>query len=323
VGEGGSKVSLTGESLKRQNKIAEWETRIRLLHKKYPRLEEISELIAQIALQMALIELGKGKAGMEREEIIKANEALRAEKLALLEKYKLPQNIYDIWWDCEKCRDTGFVQAGIKCECRVNEEAGARWQMSRLSPEQKLQTFETFSLDYYPEKEKYRAIVDRCQAFAEKVAKGQETENLLISGPVGTGKTHICSAIANSVLQTGKAVIYLKTGVLLDLIRQARFYTDKNEQNECNQLMETLYRVPLLIIDDLGTENLTDFAQEQLLLLIDERINYHLPWVISTNLSLNEMDTHYELRLIDRIIGTSGILRFSGESIRQLKKMRK
>ena len=314
---------LYGDSLKRQHKIAEWETRIQLLHKKYPRLEEISRLFAQMAVELAKVELGEGKSGMGREELSKAQEALQAEKQMLMIKHKLPENIYDIWWDCEKCHDTGFVEAGIRCECRLNAEAKSRWQMSGLSPEQKIQTFDSFSLDYYQEKEKYNVVVHKCQSFAEKVGKGQETENILICGPVGTGKTHICSAIANSVLQAGKAMVYLKASVLLDLIRQAKFYSDKNEQDESNRFMGSLYRVPLLIIDDLGTENLTDFAQEQLLLLIDERINYHLPWVISTNLSPNEMDTHYELRLIDRIMGTSRILRFSGESIRQLKKMRK
>jgi len=316
-------VSLSDRSSKRQNKIAEWETRIQLLHTKYPRLEEISQLFAQMAIELAMVELGKGKTGMGREELIKAQEALQAEKQDIMKKHKLPENIYDIWWDCEICRDTGFVEAGRKCDCRRSEEVKWRWQMSGLSPEQKLQTFESFSLEYYPEKEKYRVVVHKCMSFAEKVGKGQPAENILICGPVGTGKTHICSAIANGVLQAGKAVVYLKSGVLLDLIRQAKYYKDKNEQNENNQFMESLYRVPLLIVDDLGTENLTDFAQEQLLLLIDERINYRLPWVISTNLSLNEMDTHYELRLIDRIMGTSKVLRFSGESIRQLKKMHK
>lgn len=313
----------SGESLKRQSKIAEWETRIQLLHQKYPRLEEIARLFAQMAVEMALVELGKGKSGMSSEKLLQAQEALQAEKQAILMRHKLPPNIYDIWWDCPKCRDTGFIEAGQKCECRRNEEIKARRQLSGLSPEQKLQTFENFSLEYYQEKDKYRTLIQVGQAFADKINKGQPVENLLICGPVGTGKTHLCSAIANAVLQAGKAVVYLKSSQLLDSIRQAKFYQDKEERAESNNIMEYLYRVPLLIIDDLGTENLTDFAQEQLLLLIDERINYRLPWVVSTNLSLNELDTHYELRLIDRIMGTAKVLRFSGESVRQLKKMRK
>ena len=137
-------------------------------------------------------------------------------------------------------------------------------------------------------------------------------------GPVGTGKTHLCSAIANYVLQAGLDVVYLKIGTMLDLIRECKYNFEKNEKLSTEQL-QNLYRVSLLIIDDLGTEVSTDFVREQLFYLFDERINYRLPWVISTNLSPNEIGTMYEDRLSDRIIGTSRVLKFTGTSIRQLK----
>lgn len=305
-------------NLKRQKKIAEWETRIQLLHKKYPRLEEIARLFSQFALELVMVEMGSGKMGMTKEELIKAKEALQMEKKSIILANRLPPNIYDIWWDCEKCKDTGFVKAGVKCECRLKEEMQARWQASGLSPEQEKQTFANFSLEWYEDKERYRNILEKALAFTENVIKGDKTDNLLFHGPVGTGKTHLCSAIANHVLQAGISVVYLKTGILLDLIRNAKFDPEKG-----TSYIESLYRVGLLILDDLGTENLTDFAKEQIFLLLDMRLNYHLPWVISTNLSPNALDAHYELRFIDRIMGTSQVLKFTGESIRQKKKLNK
>lgn len=310
-------------SLKRQRKIEEWEERIEKLHKKYTRLEEISQLFAQIALELGLLELGKkGSLGMSKEELLKAQEALQLEKKNILNEHGLPQNIYDIWWDCELCHDTGFRDIGVKCSCLIKEELASRYQLSGLSPEQQRQTFASFSLEWYKEKERFQDIVRECQRFTEKVRQKKPVENLLLYGPVGTGKTHLCSAIANSILEAGLPVIYLKISKLLDIMREYRLSLDKDEQSNYNQGLQRLYKVGVLIIDDLGTENSTDFVREQLFTLLDERINYHLPWVISTNLNPNEVGSLYEDRLSDRIMGTSRLLKFTGESVRQLRKIR-
>jgi len=311
-------VPVAGRALRRQQKIAEWETRVQELHKKYPRLAEISRLIAQMSMETVLLGMGKGKMGMNWEELDKAREALLAEKKGLFNKYKLPPNIDEVWWDCEKCQDQGFLGIGEKCACVIQEEREEHFKLSGLAPEQKEQTFNTFSLKWYEDQERFREILKQCIEFADKVCAGEKTENLFLCGSIGTGKTHLCSAIANYVLQAGLDVVYLKIGTMLDMIRDCKYNFEKKEQLSAGQL-KNLYRVSLLIIDDLGTEVSTDFVREQLFYLFDERINYRLPWVISTNLSPNEIGTMYEDRLSDRIIGTSRVLKFTGTSIRQLK----
>lgn len=312
---------LAGRALRRQNKITEWETRVEALHKKYPRLGEISRLIAQISMETVLMGMGKGKMGMTWEELDKARETLLEEKRVLFKKYNLPENIDRVWWDCEKCEDRGFLGVGEKCTCMLQAEREIHWKSSGLAPQQKEQTFNTFSLNWYEDKERYRTILKQCIEFAEKLGAGEKAENLLLYGAIGTGKTHLCSAIANFVLQSGLDVVYLKIGTLLDLIREAKYNFEKNATFTAKQL-QNLYRVRLLIIDDLGTEVSTDFVKEQLLHLFDERINYRLPWVISTNLSPNDISAMYEDRLSDRILGASQVLKFTGASIRKLKTAR-
>jgi DNA replication protein DnaC len=314
-------MSLAERALKRQRKLAEWEARVEMLHQKYPRLGEISRLFTQMSLEIAMLGLGKGKMGMTREELLQAQEALQAEKNMLLQKNNLPENIYDVWWDCEKCQDTGFKGVGEKCSCLLQEEQEVRWQFSRLTPQQKEQTFNSFSLEWYEDKARYRTILQQCIEFAEKVCAGERTDNLLLCGSIGTGKTHLCSAIANYVLQAGLKVVYLKTGTILDMIREYKFNFEKNETLSPHEF-KALYQVGLLIIDDLGTEISTDFVREQLFYLFDERINYRRPWIISTNLMPNEIGTMYEDRLSDRILGTSQILKFTGTSIRELKAIK-
>jgi DNA replication protein DnaC len=314
-------MNLAERALKRQKKIADWESRIEALHQKYPRLGEISRLFSRMSLDMVMLEMGQGKMGMTREELIQAQEALQAEKKQLLEKYHLPENIYDIWWDCPKCQDTGFSGIGEKCACLLQEEQQARRHDSGLTPEQQEQTFNSFSLQWYEDKTRYRAILQQCIEFAEKVCAGEKTDNLFLCGTIGTGKTHLCSAITNYVLQAGRSVVYLKIGALLDLIREYKYNFEKDDAITPQHLRD-LFQVDLLIIDDLGTEVSTDFVREQLFYLFDERINYRRPWVISTNLMPNEVGAIYEDRLSDRILGTSRILKFTGTSIRQLKAIK-
>lgn len=315
-------MTLEMRNVKRSRKIAEWENRIETLHNKYPRLGQISGLFSELALELALLDLGRAKLGMPREEILKAQEALQAEKQTIIREYGLPGNIYEVWWDCEKCRDTGFTNIGEKCSCLLQEELQERWQSSGLSPQQKAQTFSSFSLEWYKDKERYRNILQITLDFAENLAsKCGQGKNLLLCGPVGTGKTHLCSAIANYVLQSGVNVVYLKISKLLDMIRENKYKSDDDKYRENIRRLEAAYHVGLLIIDDLGTETLTDFAREQLFLILDERINHRLPWVISTNLLPNVIESHYGDRISDRLVCNSTILKFTGESVRQRKSV--
>ena len=75
--------------------------------------------------------------------------------------------------------------------------------------------------------------------------------------------------------------------------------------------------VYLLIIDDLGTENLTSAKSEELFTIINSRlITPNTKTIISTNLSLNDLSATYDHRIISRLMGNFNIVRFYGEDIR-------
>ena len=109
------------KSFKKTTKDRGMGKRVQELHKKYPRLAEISQLIAQISMETVLLGMGKGKMGMSWEELNKAREALLAEKKGLFNQYNLPSNIDEVWWDCEKCEDRGFLGVGEKCTCLLQK----------------------------------------------------------------------------------------------------------------------------------------------------------------------------------------------------------
>ena len=101
--------------------------------------------------------------------------------------------------------------------------------------------------------------VQRCKEFALKVVN-KEVQNNLFTGAVGRGKTHLSLAIANEVLKQGGTVIYKRIDDLLDIIREYKYNRDAEQLDKSFQL-DYLKRVDLLIIDDLGAENITSLLK--------------------------------------------------------------
>ena len=119
---------------------------------------------------------------------------------------------------------------------------------------------------------------------------------LLIQGGYGVGKTHLAAAIANARLTEGLPVLFLNAPDLLDYLRAA---FNPNSEETYSQRFEQLLDTPLLILDDLGTQNATSWAQEKLFQLLNHRYIARLPTVITTNLALDDLDPQLSSRLAD------------------------
>lgn len=145
----------------------------------------------------------------------------------------------------------------------------------------KNRTFENFRID----RENQEAYTNS-KLYAENFQKFKETgEGLYFSGNNGTGKTHLAVAIALHLINEGVPVICMTSIKLLQEIR--RTY-DKDRNVSEYQLLETYKEVDLLVIDDLGQENSTDWALTMLYDIINDRYEKCLPTIVTTN--LNEKD---------------------------------
>jgi DNA replication protein DnaC len=118
---------------------------------------------------------------------------------------------------------------------------------------------------------------------------------LLITGDFGTGKTHLAAAIANQAVELGLPSIFITVPDLLDSLRFT--FSDQNENFETR--FEEIRKSPLLVLDDFGTENATDWAQEKLFQIINYRYSNQLPLVVTSNLSLTQLDGRLNSRLSD------------------------
>lgn len=118
---------------------------------------------------------------------------------------------------------------------------------------------------------------------------------LLLQGAYGCGKTHLAAAIANFAVSMGVPTLFITVPDLLDTLRFA--YNDRESSFE--ERFEEIRSSPLLIMDDFGTQNATPWAQEKLFQLLNYRYINKLPLVVTTNLSLDEIEGRIRSRLED------------------------
>ncbi len=119
---------------------------------------------------------------------------------------------------------------------------------------------------------------------------------LLIQGSYGCGKTHLAAAIANGCLSKGIPVLFVNVPDLLDYLRGA--YNPNVEEtydDRFNEVRDTA----ILILDDLGTQNATPWAEEKMYQIFNTRYVHKRPTVITTNLDLDDLDPRLRSRLND------------------------
>lgn len=301
--------------------------RTKRVQREIPRLSEIEGEIASLSVQKARFLLKKDAPDLD---LARALEDRKQEKKALLLSHGLPEDYLDPVYVCPICKDTGYVD-NQKCICFQQLEAELLLSASNLSLTKEGERFEDFSLLWYSDKEDERGISPRKMAEAAlQVAKDFTSsftasyENLLITGPVGVGKTLLSRCIGHELLDMGQSVLYLSSHELFSMLGRYEFSRSEERPEDARQLRDThtaLFDCALLIIDDLGTELTNAFTSSQLFALINERFYDKKSVLLSTNLDLNQIRDKYSERIASRIAGTYTILPLTGEDIRIQKKM--
>ncbi|MDO8670223.1 MAG: ATP-binding protein, partial [Dehalococcoidia bacterium] len=119
---------------------------------------------------------------------------------------------------------------------------------------------------------------------------------LVLQGPIGCGKTHLAAAIANHRRSLNQQAFFV---VVPDLLDHLRSTFSPESKVTYDTVFESVRTASLLILDDLGTQTSTPWAQEKLYQIINYRYNAQLPTVITTNSSLEEIDGRLSSRMAD------------------------
>lgn len=214
--------------------------------------------------------------------------------------------------DCPICGGMGFYKKdvpiddpdfgkAIPCTCVESKLLQHRKrQMNALGTLEVLDemTFETFLPDgiaLTPERK--RSLHDAYDA--ARLFAAQPQGWLLLTGSFGVGKTHLAAAIGNEVTDRGGRPLFVLVPDLLDHLR-ASF--SPNSEEPFDELFERLKDSPLLILDDLGAESATPWAQEKLFQLLNHRYLRRLPTVITTNRPLDAFEPRLRSRLKDQYL---------------------
>ncbi len=120
---------------------------------------------------------------------------------------------------------------------------------------------------------------------------------LLLQGEHYSGKTHLAAAIANARLAEGYPALLVEVSDLLDYLRAA---FEPTAPVSFDKRLQQLRRAPLLILDNLGGQTSTPWAHEKLYQLLSYRLGARLPTVITTSLTLEEIEPRLRVRLMDK-----------------------
>jgi DNA replication protein DnaC len=143
-------------------------------------------------------------------------------------------------------------------------------------------TFATFEITS-DNKRPHKAAKNYVDTFSSMLPSRENLEpgrnGLFITGPKGTGKTHLAAAIANQLMQQGTAVICM---TMIDLLERIKRTYERSKDSESTVL--NLYKqVPLLIIDDIGKEPATEWGISKIYAIINGRYEGYMPTIVTTN----------------------------------------
>lgn len=247
---------------------------------------------------------------------------ITVQKTLLLADAGFPEDYLDPLYTCPDCKDTGYVDGSDgfreKCRCFRLQELSIRYAQSNIQDMIQRENFSTLSYRFYKgnDLQHFKTAVDRSKDFVKNFK--EDYHNLLFYGTVGTGKSFLSGCIARELLQEGFSVIYFSA---LEMFDRLSLYTfDAKSKDELQAFYADLYDCDLLIIDDLGTENTNSFITSQLFACLNERELRRKPIIISTNLSLEELQKRYSDRILSRITGNSFLCKLTGPDIRIYRK---
>lgn len=171
------------------------------------------------------------------------------------------------------------------------------------------ETFENWNFNK-GKKQMYTMGVKYCEKFQDAKKEGL---GFLFYGSPGNGKTYLSNCIANRLLNNMHPVICVSINSLLERIRKT--YNKWGQEGE-DTILNALSMADLLIIDDLGTEQDTNWSKSRIYNIIDNRYRNKLPLIVSTNKSIEELKNMYHERTIDRLVEMCTPMENNSKSIR-------
>lgn len=294
------------------------------------RVEETSAgipAVAEVRRELALTSVRLSKMILARQcDIARGIEELKSRNLALQQKEKdllrqngYPEDYLELHYTCPRCRDTGFTEDGKVCACFSQLIKQNQLRALNESSALELSDFASFDLRYYPAevdpalgtspREQMGKVLEYCRHYASVFTT--DARGLFFTGPTGLGKTHLSLAIAREVIAKGYGVLYGSAQDFLSAVEEEHFGRERGRAT-----LDRMLDADLLVLDDLGTEFTSAYTLSTVYNLLNTR---RRPTIISSNLTVKELQDKYSQRVVSRLFSQFTYLRFVGRDIRQLR----
>ena len=259
-----------------------------------------------------------GGSGMSMAERMAQYNRQIAQKLA---EAKLPQDYLQPVYTCPVCRDEGYLYDPSRRMCDCFRQEFNRRLLAESGVGSNAPSFEDFDETLFSDECDERGLSQRkaallirdvCTAYADQFPQ-TAARDLLLMGKSGLGKTFMLQCIARRVSERGHLPVYASAYRLFETARRAYMENDSD-------IMASFLNADLLLIDDLGTEPLmNNVTVTQLFNLLNERQMAGRHTVISTNLSMSELQERYTERVTSRFLDAASCRRlmFIGADIRR------
>lgn len=227
--------------------------------------------------------------------------------------------------DCEQAMD--YWREYDRRESEHNHQKDMQEKISNLLGQSGIKkrfmerTFPNFCCDTPGRKENFKIAKEYADNFSDHKAMG---DGLYIEGTNGTGKTHLAAAIALQLIGEGIPVICKTSSDLLQDIKKSFSFEGTKE----HEILDIYKKVDLLIIDDLGKEQCSDWSMSTLYSIMNDRYEAMKPTIITTNYNVDSLisaltpkgfDNMKIVAIISRLRETNKVMTMAWEDIRGSK----
>jgi len=237
--------------------------------------------------------------------LVRLDRQRRTYRQERIERYGLKPNA-----DCPTCGDTGKDPATDQfCWCQTGQRRENEARRERSWAELVPVRVRYFRLHTAPDEKAAEKVTG--WVFRKPWATGQ---GLFLVGPPGTGKTGLAIGALHEAHMQGVTVGVVNVPDWLDIMRPT---TDLDRSARASHAADKAARARLLLLDDLGTERVTEWVAERMYVLVNRRYDQDLPTIVTTNATRSLLEGAYGSKVIDRLTEGAELVTMSGPNLRR------
>ena len=266
----------------------------------------------------AYLDIGRNKLENKSvEELEKELNELNILRSNYMKEHNISSDYREISYDCEKCKDTGYVE-GKKCSCFVQKEIELFDNISHFKNYIKEDNFNNLNPSYYVQSGfeingmSYSNYMKNTVFNLKSGIQNMDSipYNIMLIGPTGTGKTFLSRCAGSYAIELNKSVLYVNVNEYINSLKP---------DYDGVPLKSYAIEADLFILDDLGTEKISEFSNVELNYIIDKRLNDKKSTIITTNFVLNQIKENYLSPMYSRVSHSYLQCYLGGEDLRRVK----